>query len=136
MSLAVIRRAALLAALVAPPGFLIGPATALAQAPAMEGTYKGGFVTDGPSGSMTLTFTQETAGWKAISLLEGEGVPPGGDPRDIKVEANTFQYAQTYGEYDVLFKGTLEGDTIKGTLEAYQGGSMVGSGTFELKKQP
>lgn len=101
------------------------------------GTFKGPFVTDGPSGTMTFTFAQANNAWKVNALAEAEGAPPAsGDARDVKVEGNAFSFAQTFGEYDVLFKGTREGDMLKGTLEAYQAGSMVGSGTFELKKQP
>jgi hypothetical protein len=101
------------------------------------GTYKGPFVTDGPSGNMTFTFAQENKVWKVNAAAEAEGAPPAsGDARDVKIEGNNFSFAQTFGEYDVLFKGTKEGDLLKGTLEAYQAGSMVGSGTFELKKQP
>ena len=83
-----------------------------------------------------MTIAKEGAGWKVTNLLEGDQVPPpSGDPRDWKTEASTFTFTQTYGEFDVIFKGTAEGDVIKGTLEAYQGGSMVGTGSFELKKQ-
>jgi len=90
----------------------------------------------GPSGTGTLTIAKEGETWKVTNLLEGDQVPPPtGDPRDWKTEGNAFSFAQTYGEFEVMFKGTVEGDVIKGTLEAYQGGSMVGSGSFEFKKQ-
>ena len=101
------------------------------------GTWKGTFVTDGPSGGMTMVFAQENNLWKVSATAEAEGAPPAsGDARDVKVEGNAFSFTQTFGEFDVMFKGTREGDLLKGTLEAYQAGSMVGSGTFEVKKQP
>ncbi|HEX9892669.1 MAG TPA: hypothetical protein VGA78_02050 [Gemmatimonadales bacterium] len=103
---------------------------------AWVGTFKGTFVTDGPSGNMTLTIGQENKVWKFSGAVEAEGAPPAnGDGRDIKVEGNAFEFTQTFGEFDVIFKGTRDGTTIKGTIEAYQAGSMVGSGTFELTKQ-
>jgi hypothetical protein len=136
MSFAALRR---VAALVAVAGTIsvFGAANLEAQdATAWIGTFKGPFVSDGPTGNLTITFAQEDKAWKVTGEVEAEGAPPGeGTGRDIVIEANTFQFAQTYGEYDVVFKGTLEGTTLKGTLEAYQGGSMVGSGSFELKKQ-
>ena len=105
-------------------------------APKLDGTYKGSWTSDGPSGTGTLTIGKEGADWKVTHLLEGDQVPPPtGDPRDWKVEGNAFSFAQTYGEFEVMFKGTVEGDVIKGTIEAYQGGSMVGTGSFEYKKQ-
>lgn len=138
MSLASLRRAATLVAAVATL-VSVDASNATAQgaaAPDWSGTWKGSFTSDGPTGSVTLTIAKEGTGWKVTNLLEGDQVPPpSGDPRDWKTEAAGFSFTQTYGEFEVTFKGTAEGDVIKGTLEAFQGGSMVGTGTFELKKQ-
>jgi hypothetical protein len=107
-----------------------------AAAPSWAGTYKGAWTSDGPSGTATLVIAKDGEAWKVTHTLEGDQVPPpSGDPRDWKTEGNAFSFAQTYGEFEVMFKGTLDGDVIKGTIEAYQGGSMVGTGSFELKKQ-
>ena len=114
------------------------PARAQAPAPAspqLAGTWRGSFVTDGPTGGMALTITVEGDTWKIDNAMEGDGVPPPSDVRDWKAEGMSFTFAQTFGEFDVLFKGTLEGDTIKGTLEAYQAGSLVGTGTYTLTRQ-
>jgi hypothetical protein len=111
-------------------------ASAQAAAPKWEGTFKGAWTSDGPSGTGTLTIAKDGANLKVTHLLEGDQVPPpSGDPRDWKTEGNAFSFAQTYGEFEVMFKGTVEGDVVKGTIEAYQGGSMVGSGSFEYKRQ-
>jgi hypothetical protein len=37
---------------------------------------------------------------------------------------------------EVSFKATISGDVMRGALEAFQAGAVVGAGTFELKKQP
>ena len=135
MSLVSLRRAATIFAAVATIATL-STSEAAAQAPKWEGTYKGSWTSDGPSGIGTLTIAKDGASLKVTHLLEGDQVPPPtGDPRDWKVEGNAFTFAQTYGEFEVTFKGTMEGDLIKGTIEAYQGGSMVGTGSFEYKKQ-
>ena len=138
MSLVSLRRAATMFAAVATI-FALNTTSALAQgaaAPKWEGTFKGAWTSDGPSGTGTLTIAKDGADLKVTHLLEGDQVPPpSGDPRDWKVEGSTFSFAQTYGEFEVMFKGTVEGDVIKGTIEAYQGGSMVGSGSFEYKRQ-
>ena len=136
MSLVSLRRAATLFAAVATIVAVNTTSASAQAAPKWEGTWKGAWTSDGPSGTGTLTIAKEGETWKVTNLLEGDQVPPPtGDPRDWKTEGNGFSFAQTYGEFEVMFKGTVEGDVIKGTLEAYQGGSMVGSGSFEFKKQ-
>ena len=136
MSLVSLRRAATLFAAVATIVAVNTTSASAQAAPKWEGTWKGAWSSDGPSGTGTLTIAKEGETWKVTNLLEGDQVPPPtGDPRDWKTEGNAFSFAQTYGEFEVMFKGTIEGDVIKGTLEAYQGGSMVGSGSFEFKKQ-
>ena len=136
MSLASLRRAATLFAAVATLVSVDASHLTAQAAPNWAGTYKGTWTSDGPSGTGTLTIAKDGAAWKVTNLLEGDQVPPPtGDPRDWKTEGSAFSFAQTYGEFEVMFKGTIEGDVIKGTLEAYQGGSIVGTGSFELKKQ-
>ena len=136
MSLVSLRRAATLFAAVATIVAVNTTSASAQAAPKWEGTWKGAWTSDGPSGTGTLTIAKEGETWKVTNLLEGDQVPPPtGDPRDWKTEGNAFSFAQTYGEFEVMFKGTIDGDVIKGTLEAYQGGSMVGSGSFEYKRQ-
>lgn len=133
MALSFLRRATAAAVTVVALGATIA---APAYGQSFEGTYKGAFITDGgPSGNMTMVFAKDGTAWKITNTPEGEGVPPGTDPRDIKIEGSTFEFAQTFADIEVMFKGTLSGDTIKGTLEAYQGGSLVATGSYELKKQ-
>ena len=136
MSLVSLRRAATLFAAVATIVAVNTTSASAQAAPKWEGTWKGAWTSDGPSGTGTLTIAKEGETWKVTNLLEGDQVPPPtGDPRDWKTEGNAFSFAQTYGEFEVMFKGTVEGDVVKGTIEAYQGGSMVGSGSFEYKRQ-
>lgn len=136
MSLASLRRAATLVAAVATLVSVDAPSATAQAATDLSGTWKGTFTSDGPTGTVTLTIVKEGASYKVTNLLEGDQVPPpSGDPRDWKTEGSAFSFTQTYADFDVIFKGTAEAGVIKGTLEAYQGGSMVGTGSFELKKQ-
>jgi hypothetical protein len=118
----------------------MGTVTVEAQSPAAPvnviGTWRGPFVSDGPSGIMVVTIAQEAAVWKVTSGTDAEGAPPGSEVRDFKVEGNVATWAQTYGEYEVSFKAAIDGDTMRGTMEIYQAGAVVAGGTFELKKQP
>jgi hypothetical protein len=106
-----------------------------AKSPA-AGSWRGAFTTDGPSGTMTVSLAHEADAWKATNVVEADAAPPSGDIRELKVEGNLVSWVQTFGEYDVTFKATIEGDLMKGWIEAYQGGMMVAGGSFELKKQP
>lgn len=106
------------------------------SAPALAGTWRGPVITDGPSGIMTVILSQEAGVWKNITSYEGDGIPPAGEVRDVKVEGNVITWAQTVAEFEVMYRATVDGDLMRGELEAYQGGAMVAGGTFELKKQP
>lgn len=113
---------------------LVSVTPAAAQA-GLTGNWKGNFVSDGPSGTMTMQWWQDNGSWDVETGLVADGAPAPGDVREVKVEGNTFSFAQIYGEFDVLFRGSWEGDTLKGTIEAYQGGAMVGTGSFTLTRQ-
>lgn len=117
---------------------------ALAQAPtsapappvtAWVGTWSGPFVSDGPTGTLTLVIAREGETWKVEHTVTSDGAPPGGDVRDWKVEGNVVTFAQTVGDLETQFHGTLEGEEMKGTIEAYQAGTFVGAATFTLRKQ-
>lgn len=111
------------------------PAPAAAPAPAIAdwvGTWKGPFV----YGTITLTIVRDGDAWKATCLFEGEGLPPAEEVRMWSIQGNAFSWVQTVGEYDVFVKGVYEGGVLKGSLEAYAAGAMVGSDSFQLKKEP
>ncbi|HSR15194.1 MAG TPA: hypothetical protein VLL51_05550 [Gemmatimonadales bacterium] len=119
----------------------LAPLTAMAQsgngaAPALAGTWRGPVITDGPSGIMTMVLSQEAGVWKNITSFEGDGIPPAGEARDVRVEGNVITWTQTVAEYEVMYQATVDGDLMRGELVAYQGGAMVAGGSFELKKQP
>jgi hypothetical protein len=115
------------------------PAAAQSASPAagsVAGTWRGPVITDGPSGVMTVVVVQEAGAWKTTTDYEGDGIPPGGTVREFKVEGNLVTWAQTVGEFEVVYRAKVEGDVMRGDLEAYQAGTMVAGGMFELKKQP
>jgi hypothetical protein len=123
-------------AVIATPTHAQTSATASAAANAkFAGTWEGTFTSDGPSGPMTLVFTKESA-WKVTTTLGGEAPPPG-DVRELVIEGNKASWKQAFGEYDVTFVANLNAETtqVTGTLEANQGGSYVGGGTFTLSRK-
>ena len=103
--------------------------------PKLAGTWEGTYTTDGPSGGMTVTVKTGTP-WSVTNTLAGE-VPPGGEPREVTTDGDKVVWKQLFGEYDVVFKGTLsaDGTQLAGTLEAYQGGSYAAGGSFTLARK-
>ena len=128
---------------------LLGGSTtvAIAQTPAattpapgaakLAGDWSGPYSTDGPSGTMALTVAKAGAAWKVVVDLGAEAPPRAGDPTEIKADGNVLTWRQLFGDYDVAFKATLSADgaQITGTLEANQGGSYVGGGSFTLARK-
>lgn len=110
------------------------PATAAPANPKFEGTWEGSYTTDGPSGTMTTVLKPGTM-WTINNSLSGDAPPPG-EPREISFDGDKLTWKQVFGEYDVTFKATLGADgTISGALEAFQGGSFVAGGSFNLAKK-
>lgn len=112
------------------------PTAAKPANPKLAGMWEGTFTSDGPSGGMTLELVKG-ASWTVKAAITGSDAPPGGDVRDIAVNGDEVTWKQSYGEFDVAFKATLsaDGSQITGTLEATQGGSYVGGGTFSLARK-
>ncbi len=133
--------ARLLAVAVVPTVMLTTPLTAQTPLPAPAvadwvGTWKGPFTTDGPFGTLTLTIERAGDEWQVANLWEGDGVPPSGEVRLWSIAGNSFSFVQSVGEFEVFVKGTLENGVIKGSLEAFQAGTFVATGTIGELKRP
>lgn len=112
------------------------PAAAKPANPKLAGNWEGTFTSDGPSGGMTVQLTKATT-WTVKAGLSGAEAPPGGEPRDLVINGDDVSWSQTFGEFDVAFKAKLsaDGGQLAGTLEATQGGSYVGGGSFTLARK-
>ena len=111
------------------------PAAATAANPKLAGAWEGTFTSDGPSGPMSLEFSSGTP-WKvAISMGADAGAP--GEATGLVIDGNKATWRQAVGEYDVVFVATLnpDGTQVAGTLEASQGGTYVGGGSFTLSRK-
>lgn len=129
--------AALLGAALAPTAHAQGAPAAAAANPKLAGTWEGNYTTDGPSGVMTLVLTKEATGtWKVSNTLAGDAPAPG-EPKDVLTDGDKVSWKQTFGDFDVTFKGTLSADgaQMTGTLDATQGGASVGGGSFTLNRK-
>ena len=110
-------------------------AAPVAANPKLAGAWEGTYTTDGPSGTMTVTL-KAGAPWSVAAALAGDA-PSGAEPREITTDGDKINWKQAFGEYDVTFKATLSADgaQLTGTLEAYQGGSYAGGGSFTLARK-
>jgi hypothetical protein len=107
-----------------------------APSPKLFGAWEGTYATDGPSGTMSLTLAAAGDTVTVTAALDANAPAPG-EARDVKASGATVTWVQAYGEYEVVFKGTLseDGAQITGTIEASQGGSYVGGGSFTLTRK-
>ena len=112
------------------------PAAAAAN-PKLMGTWEGPYTTDGPSGTMTVTLSKDGAGFKVTASLGGGDAPAPGEPRDLTIVGDKVSWKQAFGEYDVTFTAAMSADgaQVTGTLEATQGGSVVGGGSYTRAKK-
>jgi hypothetical protein len=114
---------------------LLAAQTPAAGSPKLVATWSGTYTTDGPSGPMTLVITKDGAAWKLEATLEA--APPPGAIREIVADGEKITWKQLFAEYDVTFTAKLstDGAQLAGTIEAFQGGSPAGGGTFTLTKK-
>jgi hypothetical protein len=128
--------------LLAAAGLLTAAPRLAAQTPAatpgsvkLLATWSGTYTTDGPSGPMTLVIAKEGAAWKLQTALEA--APPPGEIREVVTDGDKISWKQLFAEYDVTFAAKLSADgaQLAGTIEAFQGGSPAGGGTFTLTKK-
>ncbi len=135
---AILLTGALSATLASPAAAQVSAAPAAAAAnPKLLGTWEGPYTTDGPSGTMTVTLAKDGAAFKVTATLGGGDAPAPGEPRDLVIDGDKVTWKQVFGEYDVTFKAALSADgaQVTGTLEAMQGGSFVGGGSYTLAKK-
>ena len=113
------------------------PAASAAANPKLMGTWEGPYTTDGPSGTMTVVLSKDGANFKVTASLGGADAPAAGEARELAFDGDKVTWKQTFGEYDVTFKAALstDGTQVTGTLEAMQGGSFVGGGSYTLTKK-
>lgn len=114
------------------------PPTPAPGSPKLVGAWEGPFTTDGPAGTMSVVISSDAGQWKVTNGLSAEsGAPPAAEPRDTRADGKIITWIQNFGDFEVHFKAVLNADETKleGTLEAYQGGGVVGGGTFTLSRK-
>jgi hypothetical protein len=109
-------------------------AVALGQEPDLSGTWGGAIATDAGPGGLEITFTRAAALWKASMKMRIEGQEVAPTIKELKVKDGEISFAAELDRSLVKFKGSLAGDKLNGTVEAFQGERKVGQGTFSLTR--
>ncbi|HWN08083.1 MAG TPA: DUF4350 domain-containing protein [Pyrinomonadaceae bacterium] len=96
------------------------------------GTWGGTMTTDAGPGGLEITLKRDAFQWKASMKfrLEGEEAAPA--VRDLRISGAEISFAADLDRNLVKFAGRFSGDTLKGTLEAFQGDRKTLGGTFAL----
>lgn len=94
----------------------------VAQQPAVDMTGSWEITSESPRGTQTRTITFEQDGNKLTGTLETQ---MGSVPIEGSVEGNNITFTMTFsrGErsFEMVYTGTVEGDTAKGTMQTPRG---------------
>jgi len=96
------------------------------------GTWGGAIATDAGPGGLEITLATEASQWKASMKIRLEGQELAPTVRDLKMNRAEISYVFDLDRNLVKLSGKFAGDTLKGTVEAFQGDRKVGGGTFAL----
>jgi len=86
------------------------------------------------SGGMQVTLHREGTQWQAevnLSALQGLPTPL----RDLKLRDSEITFAATVLEADLRFAGKISIDRMSGSVEGFQGGMKVATGSWTLTRQ-
>lgn len=96
------------------------------------GTWGGAMTTDAGPGGLEITLKRDAAQWNARMKLRLEGRETAPAVRDLKISGGEISFAADLDRNTVKFTGKFAGDTLNGTVEAFQGERKIGGGTFAL----
>ncbi len=97
-----------------------------------SGTWGGAMITDAGPGGLEITLAHDGSQWKASVKFRLEGQETTPAVRDLKIEGAAISFALDLDRNLAKLSGKFAGDTLNGTLEAFQGERRIGGGTFTL----
>lgn len=105
------------------------------EAANLSGKWTGPMETTRFKAQMELALLHEGTQLSAQVRIVREGGLKSEKPiRDLKVSGNDISFKIELGGADVQFNGRLNSDKLSGTLTAFQGTSVAGTGTWNLSK--
>ncbi len=96
------------------------------------GTWGGAMTTDAGPGGLEITLKRDASQWNASVKLRLEGRETAPAVRDLKISGGAINFSADLDRNRLLFTGTLGGDRLTGSVEAFEGNRKIGSGTFAL----
>lgn len=96
------------------------------------GTWGGTMATDAGPGGLEITLKRDTSRWNASIKLRLEGRETAPAVHDLKISGAEISFAADLDRNVVKFTGKFAGDTLNGTVEAFQEDRKIGGGTFAL----
>src|SRR5882672_7952496 len=96
------------------------------------GTWAGPMTTDEGAGGLEITLAHEGSQWKASMKIRlgGQEITP--TVHDLKIDGAALSCAADMGRNLLKVAGKFAGDTLNGTIEAFQGDRKIGNATFAL----
>lgn len=105
------------------------------EASKLSGKWTGPMETTRFKARMELALLHEGTQLSAqVTIVRESGLKAEKPIRDLKVSGNDISFKTEIGGADVQFNGRLNGDKLGGTLTAFQGESVAGTGTWNLSK--
>jgi hypothetical protein len=96
------------------------------------GTWGGTLTTDAGPGGLEITLRHGGTEWQASMKfrLQGQELTP--TVRDLKIHNEDISFAFDLQRNVIKVTGKFAGDTLRGTVEAFNGDARIGTGTFAL----
>ena len=97
------------------------------------GSWGGTMTTEAGTSGIELTLSREMSGWKATMKLrppQGQEIAPA--VQDLVLKGADISFTAQRPRNLVKFVGKFGGDKLSGTIEVYQDGNKIRSGTFAL----
>jgi len=105
------------------------------EASSLSGKWTGPMETTRFKAQMELALLREGTQLSAqVRVVRENGLKSERPIHDLKVSGNDISFKTDIGGADVQFNGRLNGDKLGGTLTAFRGESVAGTGTWNLSK--
>ena len=105
------------------------------EASNLSGKWTGAMQTTRFKAQMELALLHEGTQLSAqATFVRQDGLKSEKPIRDLKVSGNDISFTIDLGGADVQFNGRLDGDKLSGTVTAFRGESVAGTGTWNLSK--
>ena len=96
------------------------------------GTWGGAMATDAGPGGLEITLKRAASQWNASMKLRLEGREAAPAVRDLRISGGDISFTAELERNVLKFTGKFGGDTLNGTVEAFEGDRKIGGGTFAL----